>query len=59
MDNTENKEDIRLVLQPHLYAQLVNATTEVAKEHGVFNTQSVRAKMESAINKFIKLGHKV
>ena len=59
MDNTENKEDIRLVLQPHLYAQLINAATEVAKEHGVFNTQSVRAKMEGAINKFIKPGHKV
>lgn len=51
--------DSRPVLPPHLYAQLVNAATEVAREHGVFNTQSVRAKMESAINKFIKPGHKV
>ncbi|QCW23906.1 hypothetical protein AAS21_gp168 [Pantoea phage vB_PagS_AAS21] len=54
-----NSADTRLVLPPHLYAQLVSATTEVAKEHGVFNTQSVRAKMESAINKFIKPGYKV
>lgn len=54
-----NNADKRVVLAPYLYRELVNATTEVAKEHGVFNTQSVRAKMESAINKFIKPGHKV
>lgn len=59
MAQTINSADSRLVLPPHIYAQLVNAATEVAREHGVFNTQSVRAKMESAINKFIKPGHKV
>lgn len=54
-----NNTDKRVVLAPHLYAQLINAATEVAREHGVFNTQSVRAKMESAINKFVKPNHKV
>lgn len=57
--NAALNNDIRAVLPPHLYAQLINAATQVAKDHGVFNTQSVRAKMESAINKFVKANHKV
>ncbi len=51
--------DARAVLPPHLYSLLINAATEVAKEHGVFNTQSVRAKMGAAINKFVKPANKV